>query len=539
MADLDIITSDVLVIGSGIAGLLYTYNLVKQSDLSVNLITKRELVESNSRYAQGGVAAVLSPTDNFEAHVEDTLVAGAGLCRPERVREIISLGPDIIDQLTSIGVKFDIEDEAIALGREGGHHARRVAHVADATGQAIMDELVKTITELDHVRIFEHHTAVDLVTINNQTAGAYVLNNQTEEVLRFSSRMTVLATGGAGKIFLYTSNPDIASGDGHAMAYRAGATLANMEFIQFHPTLYYNPNFKTFLITEAIRGEGGILCGTTGNRFMEGVHELKELAPRDIVARAIDEEMKRSGADFVLLDISHKDAEFVKERFPSIYSTLLQQGLDMTKEPIPVVPAAHYTIGGVRVETNGKTDVNGLLAIGEVSHTGLHGANRLASNSLLEGAVMSLKAAEYTIETLKHSNGLYSFPPWEPGAAVAPDEAVIVSHNWDEVRRTMWSFVGIVRTTKRLLRALKRLEVLKEEVLEYYWSFHITPDIIELRNLIQISELVVESALFRKESRGAHFTQDYPRTSKYVRETLIQKNLGIFQSELLNGPSDE
>lgn len=526
--------SDILVIGSGISGLLFAYNIAKKSDYTINLITKRDLTESNTRYAQGGVAAVLSDQDSYANHVRDTLEAGAGLCRKNVVEEIVKTGPAIIEQLKQIGVEFDTDDTAhIDLGKEGGHSERRVAHVADATGLAIQSALVRTIRSVDQVGIFEYHTAIDLVTINNRIAGAYVINNKSEEVISFSAKITVLATGGAGKVFLYTSNPDIASGDGHAMAYRAGATMANMEFIQFHPTLYYNPSYRNFLISEALRGEGAILRSTRG-RFMENVHEMKELAPRDIVARAIDLEMKKTGEDFVLLDISHKDPEFIKSRFPTIYSTLLEQGLDITKDPIPVVPAAHYTVGGVRAKLNGQTDLDGLLAIGEVAYTGLHGANRLASNSLLEGAVMSTEAVRYTLDQL-NDNAIehYSFPDWETGDAVEPDEAVIVSHNWEEVRRTMWSFVGIVRTTKRLLRAWKRLEVLREEVIDYYWDFHVTPDIIELRNLIHISEMVVQSALFRKESRGTHYTQDYPHTLTDARDTLIQKNLGIFLSEIV------
>jgi len=532
--------SDILIIGTGLSGLLATYEITQQSDYSINLITKTRTTETNTSYAQGGIAAVLSETDNIEAHVKDTLIAGAGLCRPDVVQEIIKQGPKIVHKLEQLGVKFDEQrDHQIELGREGGHTKRRVAHVTDRTGQAIQEAMTASTSDLDHVNHFENHLAIDLVTINGQIAGAYVLDRESQVVKRFQAKLTILATGGLGKVFLYTSNPDIASGDGLAMAYRAGATVANTEFIQFHPTLYYNAEHRNFLISEAVRGEGAKLLDRKGNRFMVGQHELAELAPRDIVSRAIDLQLKQSGDDYVRLDISHKDPEFIKERFPTIYNTTKQYGLDITQESIPVVPAAHYSIGGVRAKINGSTDLTGLLAIGEVSYTGLHGGNRLASNSLLEAAVMGTRAARRAIELLDQGKvSLYQFPDWQTGDAVDSDEAIIVTHNWDELRRLMWSYVGIVRSTKRLLRAEKRIELLKHEVNQYYWNFKVTPDIIELRNLVQVAELIVKAALFRKESRGAHYTLDYPDYSDTVRDTLIQKNLGVFFSEIIKTDSD-
>ena len=532
----EIIKSDVLVIGSGLAGSLFSNELTNNSSYKINLISKTDIGETNTRYAQGGIAAVLSKDDQISKHVEDTLIAGAGLCRRNVAEEIISSSKLAIETLQKIGVHFDPDEASgkIALGREGGHTQRRIAHVTDKTGQAIQSALSDTITNNDKITIYENYIAIDLVNINGQIAGAYVLNQKTGIVERFSAKITILATGGVGKVFLYTSNPKIASGDGLAMAYRAGATVANMEMIQFHPTLYYNTEYHNFLLSEALRGEGAYLINSNKERFMIKQHEMAELAPRDIVSRAIDSELKQSGEDHVFLDISHKDPEFVKQRFPTIYSTTKRFGQDMTKEPIPVVPAAHYMVGGVRVKTNGQTDLKGLLALGEVSYTGFHGGNRLASNSLLEAAVMALNSSVYAKSLLDAEElQLYEFPEWETGNAVDSDEAVIVTHNWDELRRLMWSYVGIVRSTKRLLRAEKRIELLNDEVKEYYWKFKVTADVIELRNLVQVADLIVKSALFRKESRGAHFTLDYPDQIKEIRETLIQKNIGVFHSELI------
>ncbi len=525
--------TDLLIIGSGIAGLTLALSVNEiRPDISIILVTKNKIEEANTKYAQGGISSVISKIDSFASHIEDTLVAGAGLCRKEVVEVFIKEGPKTVDQLIKWGVNFDkTADNQIELGREGGHHERRVAHVKDYTGLAIQEVLIAEIHRRDSIIILENRIAIDLVNVQDQIAGAYIFNNNTKEVCNFSAKITVIATGGAGKVFRYTSNPDIASGDGIAMAYRAGARIANMEFIQFHPSILYNTELQRFLITEAIRGEGAILTSIDGRRFMENIHELKELAPRDIVSRAIDAEIKKTGVDHVLLDISFKDKEYVKRRFPAIYSTLLEQGIDITKEPIPIVPAAHYTIGGIKSATNGVTNLKGLLAIGEASCTGLHGANRLASNSLLEGSVMARKAANYIMKNIDQFK-YHKFKKWISGDAVEPDEAVIITHNWAELRRLMWNYVGIVRTTKRLLRAKRRIEVLREEVLNYYWDFHVTKDIIELRNVVEVADLIVTSALARKESRGAHYTSDFPEKSDENHDTFILKNTGPHYSEI-------
>jgi len=512
--------NDVLIIGGGIAGLSLALRLHKLNpDFSITIITKQSIEEANTRYAQGGFSSVFSSSDSFESHIADTLEAGAGICRIDIVKEMISEGPNAVNQLIEWGVKFDRDqNNDIELGMEGGHHERRIVHVKDYTGLAIQDTLILQIKKISKIKIHEKQIAIDLVYISDQIAGAYVYDEASQSVNSYSSKITVLASGGAGKVFRYTSNPDIASGDGIAMAFRAGARIANMEFIQFHPSILFNTELLTFLITEAIRGEGAIILNMDGARFMPDIHELAELAPRDIVARAIDEEIKRSGSDHVLLDISFKDPEYIKNRFPAIYSTLKKCGVDMTKEPIPIVPGAHYTIGGIKAKINGETNLKGLLAIGEVANTGLHGANRLASNSLLEGSIMANHAAQYISKEI-YNFKLYDFPEWEIGSAVETDEAIIITHNWAELRRLMWNYVGIVRTTKRLLRAKTRIELLKQEVTQYYWDFHVTRDIIELRNVVEVAELIVISALARKESRGAHYTSD--QTQQLRNERLM------------------
>ncbi len=526
------IKTDILIIGSGIAGLSLALDINEKSNYSICIITKSSLDEANTKYAQGGFASVLTKGDSFEEHIKDTLIAGAGLCKTNVVNEIITKAPNAIQQLIDRGVNFDkLNNGNFELGREGGHHTRRIAHVKDYTGLAIEQALVNRVKK-SNIEIYEDHIAIDLVYISNQIAGAYVMNKHDNCVYNFSAKVTVIATGGVGRAFLYTSNPDVATGDGIAMAYRAGAVIANLEFIQFHPTIYYNTKFRRFLISEAVRGEGAILKTIDGKRIMKGRHELEDLAPRDIVARIIDEELKRTGDDHVLLDISFKDPEFIKSRFPGIYHTLLEHGTDMTKEPIPVVPAAHYTMGGIKTDTNGQTTLNGLFAIGEASCTGFHGANRLASNSLLEAAVMASNASTRIIDELDNNKyKILQFAPWEPGNAIPPDEAVIVSHNWDEVRKLMWNYVGIVRSDKRLLRARERIKMLRNEVREYYWQFHVSPDIIELRNIVDISDLIICGALSRKESRGAHYNLNYLNTLEIARDTLIQKTLGVFHSE--------
>lgn len=535
------ITSDIIVVGSGLAALNFALIVARNSKYTVNVVTKRRLQDANTHHAQGGIASVLAKQDTFEEHIQDTIVAGDFLCRENVVREIIKCGPAVVAKFIELGVAFDRgEDGNLDLGREGGHSQRRVAHVKDYTGKAIHDAYIHAVRNEQQITIYENHIVIDLQLINDQVAGAYVLDTAHNEVLNFSAKVTVLATGGAGKVYRYTTNPDTATGDGIAMAFRIGATIANMEFTQFHPTLLYNLHEKNFLISEAVRGEGAVLRNMSGKRFMQGIHPLADLAPRDITARAIDAEMKKNGEDFVYLDISFKPAAFIQQRFPLIYNKVLELGTDMTKAPIPVVPAAHYTVGGVQTDLYGRTSQKGLYAIGEVAYTGLHGANRLASNSLLEAAVISKNAADDVMRALDNNQLIhYSIPKWELGDAVSSDEAVIISHNWSELRRLMWNYVGIVRTTKRLLRARSRLDILKQEVLEYYWKYHITPDIVELRNIVDVAALIVDSALFRKESRGTHYITDYPTHRCEKRDTLVQKGSGIYYSDIIPKYADE
>ncbi len=519
--------TDVLIIGTGISGLFSALQLAEFA--SVMLLSKKELYESSTYYAQGGIASVLSKQDSYSSHKEDTFRAGAYLCREEVVDFCVKEGPQRIKDLINLGVHFTKKTEKsseFSLGREGGHSHRRVLHADDMTGKELESVLIKACQEHPNIRIFEHQMAIDLITVPHenggcQCIGAYVLDNHTNEIYSIISKTCILASGGAGKVYLYTSNPDISTGDGIAMAYRAGARIANMEFIQFHPTCLYHRDAKSFLIYEALRGEGGILRLANGDRFMERYHELKELAPRDVVARAIDAEMKRTGEDNVFLDMTHLDADFIKNRFPNIYAQCLEYHIDMTKEPIPVVPAAHYTCGGVLIDEYGQTDIANLFAIGEVSSSGLHGANRLASNSLLEGVVFAHRAAQKIKEKLPQLTFPKDAPKWDSGNAVNSDEMIVVSHNWDELRRFMWNYVGIVRSTKRLERANRRLQLLKKEIHEYYWDFKISGDLIELRNLIIIAELVIQAALHRKESRGLHFTVNYPHQDTELKETIL------------------
>ena len=515
--------SDYLVIGSGISGLLFSLKAVKTG--SVCLVTKSKLEDSATYRAQGGIAAVTSPTDSIELHVQDTIRVGAGLCHPKVVEAIVRSGPARIQELVQLGVDFCKEEgcDDYELGLEGGHSKRRVLHVKDHTGRDIEQALAANVRKESNIALFENHISINLVTKKNRVIGAYVLNIESGEVERYAAKSTILATGGAGRAFLYTTNPDVATGDGIAMAYRAGATIANMEFIQFHPTLLWHPKVRSFLISEALRGEGAVLLGPDGRRFMSSYHDDVELAPRDIVARAIDNELKRTGADYVFLDISFKDETFVRERFPDIYETCMSAGLDITKAPIPVVPAVHYTCGGVWVNTNGQTDLPGLFAIGETACTGFHGANRLASNSLLEGAVLAHNASVAASEHISITKLANDIAPWDPGEATDPDELIVVSHLWDEVRRLMTNYVGIVRSNKRLIRARNRIEFINREIANFYWDFKITPDLVELRNIAQVAELIIRMARMRKESRGTHYNRDYPTQSDDALDTVMKK----------------
>lgn len=518
---------DVIIVGSGGAGLSLALSLPEHFNIAV--LAKSTLTDASTFYAQGGVAAVLDEMDSLEQHIDDTMIAGAQLCEMDAVKQTVEGGKPSVDFLLKHGVQFTLdEQEQLHLTREGGHSQRRIIHAADATGRAISTTLVQRAQEKQNIHIFENYIAIDLICSKklghagkNRALGLYALDEHTEQVHTFLAPFTALACGGAMKAYLYTSNPDIATGDGIAMAYRAGCRVANMEFNQFHPTCLYHPQARSFLITEAMRGEGAYLRLPDGERFMLRFDERAELAPRDIVARAIDYEIKRLGIRHVWLDITHKDEGFIKEHFPTLYARLLELGIDITKEMIPVVPAAHYTCGGVVVDENSQTDIAGLYAIGETSYTGLHGANRMASNSLLECFVYGLSAAKHIQENFKADQSVPEVPAWDDSQVTNPDEDVVILQNWDELRQTMWNYVGIVRTTKRLERALHRIEMLKKEITEYYQDYQVSKNLIELRNLVLVSEMIVRCAMQRKESRGLHYTLDYPEQLSELRKTVL------------------
>jgi len=556
-------TCDFLVIGSGIAGLSFALEAAEHGE--VVIVTKRAREESNTKYAQGGIAAVLDGGDSFEAHANDTMVAGAGLNHARAVELTVKDAPARIAMLRNAGARFDLStsgvhadetrDESspsvtngaaqdLDLHLEGGHSARRIVHAGDMTGKEVERALVEAVAAKKNVRILEEHMAVDLITLAKYggpevCAGAYVLDVERGKVETVLARATILATGGAGKVYLYTTNPDVATGDGIAMAFRAGAEVANMEFYQFHPTCLFHPQAKDFLISEALRGEGAILRRLDGTAFMKELDPRAELAPRDVVARAIDLEMKRSGAEHVLLDITHKDHTFIKDHFPGIYAQCMRYGIDITREPIPVVPAAHYLCGGITTDLDGRTTIPGLWAIGECAHTGLHGANRLASNSLLEGMVFAHRAAK-SLAGIDRSKPWPRVPDWDVGEAVPSDEAVVITQNWDELRRLMWNYVGIVRSDKRLRRAARRIALLQEEIAEYYWKYFVTRDLLELRNIATVAQLIVECAAARRESRGLHFTLDHQETDpKMARDMVMKRGVPAHLGQPVAGPHDD
>ena len=522
---------DVLIIGSGAAGLSLALRLADQHQVIV--LSKGPVTEGSTFYAQGGIAAVFDETDSIDSHVEDTLIAGAGICDRHAVEFVASNARSCVQWLIDQGVLFDTHiqpngEESYHLTREGGHSHRRILHAADATGREVETTLVGKAQNHPNIRVLERSNAVDLIVSDKiglpgtrRVVGAWVWNRNKETVETCHAKAVVLATGGASKVYQYTTNPYISSGDGIAMAWRAGCRVANLEFNQFHPTALYHPQARNFLLTEALRGEGAYLKRPDGTRFMPDFDEHGELAPRDIVARAIDHEMKRLGADCMFLYISHKPADFIRQHFPRIYEKLLGLGIDLTKEPVPIVPAAHYTCGGVMVDDHGRTDVEGLYAIGEVSYTGLHGANRMASNSLLECLVYGWSAAEDITRRMPDAHGVSTLPPWDESRVENPDERVVIQHNWHELRLFMWDYVGIVRTTKRLERALRRITMLQQEIDEYYAHFRVSNNLLELRNLVQVAELIVRCAMMRKESRGLHFTLDYPELLTHSGPSIL------------------
>jgi len=543
------IQSDFLIIGSGIAGLSFALKVADHG--RVAMVTKKAAVESNTNLAQGGIATVLGGTDSFDLHIQDTLVAGAGLCHPDVVEMVVKEGPARIRELMEMGVSFSLQKGQeqsrssgspfpFHLGQEGGHSRKRIVHAHDMTGREVERVLVDRVKSHPNIRLFENHTAVDLITISTRMkrglitttheaicCGAYVLDRKSAHVKTFSAKVTVLATGGAGKVYLYTSNPDIATGDGIAMGYRAGATVANLEFVQFHPTCLFHPEAKNFLISEAVRGEGGVIVDASGRAFMGDYDPSKDLACRDVVARAIDTELKASGQDCVFLDISHKNPDFIRERFPNLYQKCLEFGIDMTHQPIPVVPAAHYMCGGILTDMNGKTDIHRLYAIGETACTGLHGANRLASNSLLEALVYAHNASCRAVgdQAVLPEEPFPDLLPWNPMGTSDSDERIVVSQNWDEIRRLMWNYVGIVRSDKRLARAKRRIELIVNEIQEYYRDFKVDADLIELRNIATVAELIIRCALHRKESRGLHYNIAYPLPDdqRWKKDTTLRR----------------
>ena len=541
------IKTDFLIIGSGIAGLSFALKVAEFGNVA--LVTKKEAMDSNTNLAQGGIASVFGNQDSFELHLEDTLIAGDGLCNKDVVNMVVKNGPDRIRELINLGVQFNISNKKSAtpplpefdLGREGGHSQNRIVHAQDMTGKEVERALVNRLKDHKRISLYENHIAIDLITCSTRMkrglvttthedycCGAYVLDRKTNTVITFSAHITLLATGGSGKVYLYTSNPDIATGDGVAMAYRAGATVANLEFVQFHPTCLYHPDAKNFLISEAVRGEGGILTDTAGNPFMEKYDPQRDLACRDVVARAIDTELKKSGDDFVFLDISHKKSDFIKTRFPNLYEKCLSFGIDMTSEPLPVVPAAHYMCGGVATDIFGQTDIQKLYAVGETACTGLHGANRLASNSLLEALVYAERAAAHAVKNLNRLDfkSTPTSPPWDEVGTTDSDELIMVTHGWDEIRRFMWNYVGIVRSDKRLARAQRRIEIIQGEIREYYWNFKVAADLIELRNIAIVAEIIIKCAMHRKESRGLHYNIEYPShdDKRWKKDTVLRRS---------------
>lgn len=520
---------NVVILGSGLAGLNLALRIADHKKVAI--ITKRNLLDGSSVWAQGGIAGVLSDDDSVENHIQDTLIAGAGLCNEQSVRFVVENSRRNIEWLINQGVPFTQDQNSkfgYHLTREGGHSQRRIIHAADATGRAVQETLMKRIKNHKNIRVFEYHLGIDLITTQKlgldylDCLGIYVFDQNTRCVKTFRSDQVVLSTGGAGKVYLYTTNPDVATGDGIAMGYRAGCKIANMEFIQFHPTCLYHPKAKSFLISEAVRGEGGLLKLPNGKRFMPQYDERAELAPRDIVARTIDFEMKKRGLDCVYLDISHQPKSFLLEHFPTIYAKCLDLGIDISRDPIPVVPAAHYTCGGIMTDLDGKTNISSLYAVGEVAHTGLHGANRLASNSLLECLVFGESASNDILNQPEKQH--LEVPLWDESRVADADEEVVISHNWDELRRAMWDYVGIVRTTKRLERATHRIKLLKQEINEYYKNFRVSNDLIELRNLVTTADLIVQCAMQRQESRGLHYSKDYPNINSKIIDSIIHKN---------------